>query len=205
MDDVLIFCSGSRGETRVLQEILDLFTKAIGMEINIGKSSVTTHLLRPKEEAELRRFFPYNFAGLDAGLKYLGFSLKANLYRKHDWLWLVGKVEKRLSVWSHKWLSRAGRLVLVKVVLEAILVYWMSLSWIPKGILERIRRVCFRFLWSGKKEVQVTPWVNWKRIAVPKGLGGWGLKDIFLFSKALAAKGGWRLVHSNSLWTRVIV
>ena len=82
--------------------------------------------------------------------------------------------------------------------------YWMSLSWIPKGILERIRRICFRFLWSGKREDQTTPWVNWKRIAVPKGLGGWGLKDIFLFSKALAAKGGWRLLKSNSLWSRVI-
>ena len=92
----------------------------------------------------------------------------------------------------------------MKVVLEAIPVYWMSLSWIPKGILERIRKICFRFLWSGKKEEQTTPWVNWKRIAKPKGLGGWGLKDIFLFSKALAAKGGWRLVKTSSLWTRVI-
>ena len=107
-------------------------------------------------------------------------------------------------VWSHKWFSRAGRLVLVKAVLEAIPVYWMSLSYIPKGILERIRRICFIFLWSGKKDDQTTPWVNWKRIATPKGLGGWGLKDIFLFSKALAAKGGCRLVKTSSLWTRVI-
>ena len=74
----------------------------------------------------------------------------------------------------------------------------------PKGILERIRKICFRFLWSGKKEEQTTPWVNWKRIAKPKGLRGWGLKDIFLFSKALVAKGGWRLVKTSSLWTRVI-
>ena len=109
-----------------------------------------------------------------------------------------------MKVWSHKWLSRAGRLVLVKAVLEAIPVYWMSLTWIPKGILESIRRICFRFLWSGKKEEQVTPWVNWKRIVVPKGLGGWGLKNIFLFTKDLAAKGGWRLVKTTSLWTRVI-
>jgi len=93
---------------------------------------------------------------------------------------------------------------LVKSVLEAIPVYWLSLAWIPKGILETIRRICFRFLWSGKKEEQVTPWVNWKRTATPKGLGGWGLKNIFLFSKALAAKGGWRLLKTNSLWSRVI-
>jgi len=204
VDDVLIFCSGNRRETRVLKEILDLFSKATGMELNAGKSSLTTNRLRPTEEEELLRYFPFNAAGLDEGLKYLGFSLKANLYLKRDWVWLVGKVEKRLRVWSHKWLSRAGRLVLVKSVLEAIPVYWMSLAWIPKGILEIIRRICFKFLWSGKKEDQTTPWVNWKKIAVPKGLGGWGLKNIFLFHKALAAKGGWRLLKSTSLWTRVI-
>jgi len=204
VDDVLIFCSGSRGDTRALKEILDLFSKATGMEINAGKSSLTTNLLRPIEQAELLRYFPFNSVGIGEGLKYLGFALKANLYLKRDWEWLIGKVEKRLRGWSHKWLSRAGRLVLVKSVLEAIPVYWMSLAWIPKGTLESIRRICFRFLWSGKKDEQVTPWVKWKRIAVPKGLGGWGLKNIFLFSKALAAKGGWRLLKTNSLWTRVI-
>ena len=80
VDDVLIFCSGTRGESRLLQEILELFSKATGMEINNDKSSLTTHMLRPEEEADLMRFFPFNTAGLDEGLKYLGFSLKANLY-----------------------------------------------------------------------------------------------------------------------------
>ena len=81
-------------------------------------------------------------------------------------------------------------MVLVKVVLEAIVVYWMSLAWIPKRILEKARRICFRFLWSGKQETHVTPWVRWERISIPKGLGGWGLKNIFLFAKYLVAKGG---------------
>jgi len=37
--------------------------------------------------------------------------------------------------------------------------------------------------------------------------GSWrlGFENIFLFSKALAEKGGWRLLNSSSLWTRVVV
>jgi len=31
------------------------------------------------------------------------------------------------------------------------------------------------------------------------------LKNIFLFSQALATKGGWRLIKTSSLWTRVII
>ena len=120
-----------------------MFTKATGMDINVEKSSLTTHLLRPEEELELVENFPFISSGLDVGLKYLGFSLKANLYLKKDWSWMIGKVEKRLQVWSHRWLSRAGRLVLVKAVLEAIPVYWMSLSWIPKGTLEPFHFMSF--------------------------------------------------------------
>ena len=51
----------------------------------------------------------------------------------------------------------------------------------------------------------MTPWVSWERIAVPQGLGGWGLKKIFLFAKALVSKGGWILLKSDSLWTRDLV
>jgi hypothetical protein len=89
---------------------------------------------------------------LKKDLKYLGFLLKPNDYRKTDWRWLIEKLEKRLKCWSHRWLSRAGRLVLIKSVLEAIPVYWMSLAWIPKGTLDKMRKLCFTYLWQGNKD-----------------------------------------------------
>lgn len=120
----------------------------------------------------------------------MGFFLNPNDYKKMDWKWLIGKLEIRLQMWSNKWLSRAGRLVLVKSVLEAILVYWMYIDWIPKGILEKIRHIYFTFMWQGSKEIHSRPWVKWEKIAIPKALGGLGLKNIFRFSTALVAKCG---------------
>jgi hypothetical protein len=35
-------------------------------------------------------------------------------------------------------------------------------------------------------------------------LGRWGLKNIFLFFKSLAAKCSWRLIKTTSLWTSVV-
>lgn len=157
VDDVLILCSSSVRDAVTLGGILDLFSKATGMEVNVVKSSITYQFLREEERREFERIFPYNSVGLADGLTYLGFHLKPNDYRKQDWSWLLEKLDKRLRVWCHKWLSRAGRLTLVKSVLEAVPVYWMSLSWIPKGILEAARRIFFRFLWSGKKDTLVTP------------------------------------------------
>ena len=71
---------------------------------------------------------PFQVGGLDVSLKYLGFQLKPNAYQKGDWMWLIAKIEKRIKGWSHRWLSWAGRLDLVKSVLEAIPFYWMALS-----------------------------------------------------------------------------
>lgn len=86
----------------------------------------------------------------------------------------------------------------------AIPVYWAALTWIPKGIMEKIRRLCCRFLWSGSNEKSVLPWVAWDKIARPKDWGGWGVKRLPEFSLSLAAKSGWRLITMENLWTRVI-
>jgi hypothetical protein len=54
------------------------------------------------------------------------------------------------------------------------------------------------------KDHYTLPWEKWDRLARPKALGGWGLKNIFIFSKALAAKACWRLFTTSSLWTQVV-
>jgi hypothetical protein len=80
----------------------------------------------------------------------------------------------------------------------------MSLDWIPKGTLEKIRKIYFCFIWSGSGDKTIQPWAKWDSLARPKSLGGWGIKNIFLFSKALAEKLGWRLISNNNLWSSVI-
>jgi hypothetical protein len=82
VDDVLIFNGGSIRETEVLRSILSLFSKATGMQINDRKSSLSTYLLSEEEEKAHKLFFPFERNTLDDGLKYMGFLLKPNDYRK---------------------------------------------------------------------------------------------------------------------------
>lgn len=81
----------------------------------------------------------------------MGYRMKPLGYKIANWTWLISKLERRLDIWYHKYLSRAGRLVLIKVVLEATPVYWMSLAWIP--------------------------WAKWDLLSIPKKWGGWGIKN----------------------------
>lgn len=128
--------------------------------INLQKSPVSFFHLEDTDLRYMMGFLPIQVVEIYEGIKYLGFFIKPNGYRKSDWKWLIGKLEKRLMIWSNKWLSRAGKLTLVKFVLEAIPVYRMSIAWIPKGVLDRIRWICFSFLWQGKKEEYSRPWVK---------------------------------------------
>eukprot|EP00253_Pinus_taeda_P011302 PITA_11302 len=204
VDDILIFSNGSHNELKELRDIFDLFMKATGMLINSGKSQVCVAGFNRRECTAMTNLFPFHTQSLDSSFKYLGFWLKPDAYKKEDWNWLIAKIEARISHWSFRWLSRAGRLTLLKSVLLAIPVYWVALTWIPKGVLEKIRRLCCRFLWAGSSENYVLPWVVWEKIARPKELGGWGIKRLPEFSLSLAAKSGWRLLTVENLWTRVI-
>ena len=116
------------------------------------------------EDLEIQRYstlFPFELKLLDEGLNCLGFNLKPNHYKMENWNWMPKKIEKRIDVWCHRWLSKAERLVLIKLVMEAIPVYWISLAWIPKSILNKAKKICFKFLWTGRSENAVTPWIKW--------------------------------------------
>jgi hypothetical protein len=56
----------------------------------------------------------------------------------------------------------------------------MTLALIPKGILNKGQKKCFSFIWTGKREKE--------GISLIKEAAGWGLKNIHIFSSALAAK-----------------
>jgi hypothetical protein len=94
--------------------------------------------------------------------------------------------------------------VLIKAVLEIQLVYWLALAHIPATVLNRIRKLVFSFLWSGNKKTSTFHLCNWETISKPKVFGGWGLRNIFCFSRALAAKSLWRGLMHPGIWQRVL-
>lgn len=127
VDDIFLFSNGNREDVYHLKNILDLFLKATIMVINLQESSITNEGISGPNLAWISTILRFSHHPVGESLKYLGFFLKPDAYKKYDWIWL-SKIEKRINIWSYKWLSRAGRLVLIKSVLLAIPVYWIALS-----------------------------------------------------------------------------
>jgi len=201
VDDVLIFGRKCALEWMWYYRIIKEFCLATGMDINYEKSCF--YSLDDSLDPDIYTLFPVSFYHFDEGLLYLGYRLKPNCYRPGDWLWLIERIENRIGMWCYRSLSLGGRLTLISSVIESMPVYWMTLHKIPKVILNHIRKLMASFLWSGNHSDKKYHLVKWSNIARPKSLGGWGLKDLETFGKALRMKSLWRFIHSHTIWSQI--
>lgn len=80
-----------------LQHILDLFGRATGMLINVRKSTLSMHNMSLIDVGFYGEVFPYEQQDLDLGLKYLGFQLKPNKYKKRRLVLANSKVGKNIE------------------------------------------------------------------------------------------------------------
>jgi hypothetical protein len=204
VDDILIMSKASIAEWEKIQNILLVFCRASGLVINVQKF-VFLHFGVPLETLTiLKDLYQYSFKELSVGFRYLGYFLKPDSYKVEDWQWLFEKFESQINHWCNRWLSLGGRFVLIKAVLESQPVYWMALAHIPISVLHRIRKMMISFLWSGNKNKQSYHLSNWESITKPKLYGGWGLRNIFVFYRALATNTLWRALMKMGIWKRVI-
>ncbi|XP_072076501.1 uncharacterized protein [Arachis hypogaea] len=70
--------------------------------------------------------------------RYLGISLGANPKLVKTWKPVIDMVEEKLSLWKAKSLNKAGKLVLIKPVLNSLPIYYLSLYKMPKAVAEKI-------------------------------------------------------------------
>jgi hypothetical protein len=104
MDDILVFCEGTKRIVEKFKTNLELFCKTIGMIINLNKSSMPMWRISEQEKGYFSHLFPYQKIKLDQGLKYFGFHLKPTLQKKGDWQCLISKVENKINHWCNRWL-----------------------------------------------------------------------------------------------------
>jgi len=84
--------------------------------------------------------------------------------------------------WSDRPLSRAGKEVMLKSVIQTFPIYVMSCFRLPAGICEKMRMTISNYFWgieNGKKKMY---WRSWEWLTTPKALGGMGFRDMELFS-----------------------
>ena len=138
--------------------------------------------------------------------KYLGFPIKHNGARRNQFNFVLEKMMERLAGWKTKYLSFAGRAVLVKAVMSAISNYVMQGSALPAHLCEKLDKVNRDFLWGSACDKRKLHLVGWNKIIKSKEEGGLGIQTSKAKNIALLAKLNWRMFHEKeSLWAKVIL
>lgn len=79
---------------------------------------------------------------------YLGLPSLIGRNKKDILKFIKDKIVKRVQSWSHKFLSRAGREILLKNVIQAIPTFAMSVFMLPRELVKDIERVLNAFWWG---------------------------------------------------------
>lgn len=202
-DDLLIFSDGRKRSVDGILDIFKSFAEASGLHISMEKTTLYLAGFNDTEKQELLSH--YTLSHGDLPVRYLGLPLLTKQMTAQDYAPLIEKIRARISSWTARFLSFAGRLQLIASVIHSLTNFWISAFRLPKKCIQEIDSLCAVFLWSGPVLNTKKAKVSWKDCCKPKDEGGLGLRPIKEANDVSCLKLVWRIVSSkSSLWVRWI-
>jgi hypothetical protein len=131
---------------------------------------------------------------------YLGLPLGSRFKEKVIWNGVVERSIHMLASWKRIYLSKGGRIALIKSTLSNLPTYLMSLLLIPASVAKRIESIQCGFLWGGIGEEFKFHLVNWPKVFSPVREGRLGIRNLRCFNRALLGKWLWRFASEPEAW-----
>ncbi|XP_072074455.1 uncharacterized protein [Arachis hypogaea] len=201
--DTILFCPLDTETIVNYKRLLRCFELMSGLSINFDKSNLISVNCEKEWVTHACGVLGCKEAVLP--VRYLGISLGANPRLVKTWKPIIDKVEEKLSLWKTKVLNKAGKLVLIKSVLNSLPIYYLSLYKMPKAVADKLIALQRRFLWSNDDGNYGIPLVKWKVVQAPKRAGGLGVEDAVLRNTSLLFKWWWRFSKEDCpLWKKVV-
>ncbi|XP_060969989.1 uncharacterized protein LOC115713780 [Cannabis sativa] len=203
-DDSYLYCKATMEETTRVQEVLSKFEEASGQKVNYSKSSIffsTNTTLSTRNNISQR--LGMSIAGTNS--LYLGLPSTISRNKTAVFGYLKERVRKRIDGWESKFLSRAGKEILIKTVAQSLPSYAMSVFLIPIDITREMEKIMTKLWWqSSNKSGKGIHWLSWDRLCTHKKKGGMGFRHLRDFNLSLLGKQGWRLlVQPDSLVAKI--
>ncbi|KAK9670180.1 hypothetical protein RND81_13G183600 [Saponaria officinalis] len=129
--------------------------------------------------------------------KYLGLPTVIGMSKKLVFARLKERMWNKLQGWKEKLLSKAGKEVLIKAVIQSIPNYMMSIFRLPGELVDELHGMIARFWWGAKDTERKIHWLSWEKLCRPKSMGGMGFRDLRVCNEALLAKQIWRLMQDE--------
>ncbi|KAF3782949.1 putative ribonuclease H protein [Nymphaea thermarum] len=180
-DDFIIFSRGDHRSYNEVMHALEALKLSSSLSINPHKSQAISF---GEQRAPLSFISNSDWLQGSLPLTYLGVPLFVGNMQDNLCVSLILRVEKKLSLWSSKLLSYAGRLCLIRYVLFSLIGYWCSVFILPKSIQHKLEATMANFLWGSQETKKGVHLVAWKTLCRPVLEGGVRLKLLADWNKA---------------------
>ena len=202
-DDTLIFCEPKVEYLQNVKSILYSFQSFSGLTVNYAKSGLV--VIGKEESWATMAVDILKWQLVQLPLIYLVVPLGESMRKSSAWQPVIAKIQHKLASWKASCLSRAGKLVLIRAVLNSLPVYYLSLFKMPRKVANEIIRLQSRFLWNGNDGKRYSALVKWDVVQRPKKQGGLSVGDPMLKNAALLFKWWWRFAcEEGAMWRRVV-
>jgi hypothetical protein len=155
------------------------------------------------EEYHRQGWLKSQFIGFNIGsfpFMYLGIPIFKGKPKVSYLQPVADKIKAKLASWKASLLSIAGRVQLVKSVIQSMLVYSISIySW-PMSLLKDLERWIKNFIWSGDISQRKLVIVAWKKVCRPYDQGGLGIRSLIVLNESTNLKLCWDMFTSNEHW-----
>ncbi|CAH9076372.1 unnamed protein product [Cuscuta epithymum] len=195
-DDLMLFSRGDKYSIEILVNALKEFGDASGLRVNHDKSKIFVGGVRDFELQNILDLVDYGQGTFP--VRYLGIPLAPLKISVAQYAPLLDTVNDFLKAWNTKTLSYAGKIELIRSVIQGVQSFWLQIFPVPQTILDRIVSICRIFLWGGKFAK-----VAWDDICLPKEEGGLGIHNAKTWNDSLLSRTLWD-VHKkkDTLWVR---
>ncbi|KAJ9681633.1 hypothetical protein PVL29_017839 [Vitis rotundifolia] len=201
-DDTLVFCEESQDQMTYLSWLLMWFEAVSGLKINLEKSELIP-VGRVHNIEDLALELGCRVGGLPSC--YLGLPLGASFKSEAVWDVVEERFRKRMAMWKRQYISKGGRLTLIRSTLSSMPIYFMSLFYLPRKVRLRLEKIQRDFLWGGGAIVEKPHLVRWNLVCMEKRKGGLGVRNLALMNRALLSKWNWHFANDKeAFWKKVI-
>ena len=142
-DDTLVFYEPSLDQVSYMSWLLMWFEAMLKLKVNLDKSEIIS-MGRVENVEDLTLKFGCKVSTLPSS--YFGFPLGARFKEVAVWDGVEEMMRKRLSFWKMQYISKGGKLTLIWSTLFSMLIYCMSLFYMPKNMSLRLERIQRDFL-----------------------------------------------------------